>query len=106
MREAENLAATFGDVFPVLPDLLGFANDSQNCGTQEPNDAELLRKVVELTGIEPRNGHFTKLSAHAVLAEKSRKSLGKLLPFGPVGCRPVPAFGAELRQPDGNASGG
>jgi integrase len=54
MREAENLAATFGDVFPVLPvDLMGFANDSQNCATLEPNEAELLRKVVELTGIEP-----------------------------------------------------
>jgi hypothetical protein len=35
MREAENLAAPFGDVFPVLPDLAGFANDSQNCDTKE-----------------------------------------------------------------------
>jgi hypothetical protein len=52
MREAENLAATFGDVFPVLPDLAGFANDSQNCDTPEANEAELLRNVVELTGIE------------------------------------------------------
>ncbi|MGA7124042.1 MAG: site-specific integrase [Polyangiaceae bacterium] len=53
MREAENLAASFGDVFPTLPDdLLGFANDSQPCETDEANEAELLANVVELTGIE------------------------------------------------------
>ncbi len=54
MREAENLAASFGDVFPTLPETLwSFANDSQPCETEEANDADLLRKVVELTGIEP-----------------------------------------------------
>jgi hypothetical protein len=61
---------------------------------------------VELTGIEFENGNWTKLRAHAVLAENSRKSLGKLLPFGPVGSRLVPRNGAELRQPDGNQRNG
>ncbi len=54
LREAENLAAAFGDVFPVLPgELLGIANESQARDTLEVNELELLTKVVELTGIEP-----------------------------------------------------
>jgi hypothetical protein len=57
---------------------------------------------VELTRIESGNGLSRKPSAHAVLADKSRNSLGKPLPFGPVGFRLVPPLGAESRQPDGN----
>jgi hypothetical protein len=55
------------------------------------------------TGIEIGYGVSRKLSAGVVLADNSRKALEEPLPFGPVGCRPVPARGAELRQPDGNA---
>jgi integrase len=55
MREAENLSASFGSVFPALPEaLLGsFATDTQKCETENANFAELLKNVVELTGIEP-----------------------------------------------------
>jgi integrase-like protein len=55
LREAENLSSAFGSVFPALPESLlgGFATVSQTSDTDEANDAELLKKVVELTGIEP-----------------------------------------------------
>jgi hypothetical protein len=53
LREAENLSAGFGNVFPALPpDLLdrGFATVSDR---DEANEPELLEELVELTGIEP-----------------------------------------------------
>jgi hypothetical protein len=56
LREAENLAAGFGEVFPPLPaDLLrgGLGSVSDSAPDDEANLAESLRSVVELTGIEP-----------------------------------------------------
>jgi len=56
LREAENLSAAFGEVFPALPEsvLGGFRNVSQFCEILDANDAKLLQEVVELTGIAPR----------------------------------------------------
>jgi hypothetical protein len=69
------------------------------------SDGSFSRPGVELTRIESGNGFSRKPSVHAVLADKSQKSLEKPLPFGAVGSRPVPGFGAESRQPDGNREG-
>jgi hypothetical protein len=64
LREAENLAHAFGNVFPILPPemLRSFATVSQNCGTDDDNMAELLANVVEAPGIEP--GSENNLLAH------------------------------------------
>ena len=62
LREAENLSAAFGTVFPALPPLGSFATVSQNCETDDDNVSELLSKVVEAPGIEP--GSENHLLAH------------------------------------------
>jgi hypothetical protein len=57
LREAENLAAGFGAVFPPIPaDVLrgwSFGSVSAFVTDDDGKDPELLRDLVELTGIEP-----------------------------------------------------
>ena len=57
LREAENLSAGFGTVFPRVPtDVLlgrgGFVIEAPNHEASGAIDAELLQEIVELTGIE------------------------------------------------------
>jgi hypothetical protein len=56
----------------------------RHCGDGSLRPQISREKRVELTGIELHNSTFTKSTAHADLAEKSLKSLEKLLSFGPV----------------------
>jgi hypothetical protein len=54
IREAQNLGASFGTVFPPLPDLSrGFATDSQFCETQTGIPGSFAALLVGATGIEP-----------------------------------------------------
>jgi len=55
LREAENLAHGFGDVFPRSRPKWWSESESQRCETQDANVAELLANVVDLTGIELLN---------------------------------------------------
>lgn len=62
LREAENLGRAFGEVFPPVPVEVVIRGGSSVTGsdideTSEDNNAELLRKTVELTGIEADAGN-------------------------------------------------
>jgi integrase len=99
IREAENLGANFGEVFPSLP--------VENIVPNRPgtiNPPEFSGNFVGATGFEDGQRRSEKASRDATLAKKSRKTFGKPLPSGSARSRPVPHVGAELRQPEGNTS--
>jgi hypothetical protein len=65
----------------------------------------LHRQWASPAGVEYGNSDPNKPSTHAILAEKSRELLGKLLPYRPIRFRRVPRLGTASRQPDGNRVG-